>query len=204
MNARAKTALLMMLLTALLACPRAKGRAVTPTAAPIAIISPKRGEAVQGLVRVVGDTEVPNFKAAALFFGYAQDPTHTWFPLGERNTPARQGLLARWDTTSITDGNYVLRLVVTTTDGKKYEVQVPVRVRNYTPVETPTPAPTPRGGATRLPPTPTATSQPIYPTPTPIPTNTGSLTVGQINRATAYGAAFIALLILLFLLFQHR
>ena len=179
-------------------------RAATPTPVPIAIISPKSGEAVQGLVRVIGDTEVPNFKVAALFFGYAQDPTHTWFPLGERNTPARQGLLARWDTTSITDGNYVLRLVVTTTDGKKYEVRVPVRVRNYTPIETPTPAPTPRGGATPLPPTPTATPQPIYPTPTPLPTNTGILTVRQIGRATAYGAAFIALLILLFLLLQRR
>ncbi len=204
MNTRAKTALLIMLLAALLVCLRGKGRAATPTPAPIAIISPKSGEAVQGLVRVVGNTEIPNFKAAALFFGYAQDPTHTWFPLGKRNTPARQGLLARWDTTSITDGNYVLRLVVTTTDGKKYEVRVPVRVRNYTPIETPTPAPTPHAGATPPPPTPTATARPIYPTPTPIPTNAGTLTARQIGRATAYGAAFIALLILLFLLLQRR
>jgi len=178
--------------------------AATPTPLPIAILSPKSGEAVQGLVRVVGDTEVPNFKRAVLFFGYAQDPTHTWFPLGRRTTPAREGLLARWDTTSITDGNYVLRLVVTTTDGKKYEVRVPVRVRNYTPIETPTPAPISHGGSTPLPPTPTATPQPLYPTPTPLPANTDILTVKQIGRATAYGAAFIALLILLFLLFQRR
>ncbi len=176
------------------------GLTPTPTPGAVAITAPGPQQALQGQVRVLGTTNVPDFKAAYLFFGYAEDPTHTWFLLAEQHRPTYQGLLARWDTTRITDGDYVLRLVVVTTDGKRYEDTVPVRVRNYTPIETPTPMPTQLGQATAPPstPQPTITPTPHWPTPTPVPPNPVVLTPDELQRAVLGGIGAVLALLALF------
>jgi len=176
------------------------GLTPTPTPGDVAIVAPGPQQALQGQVRVLGTTQIPNFKVAYLYFGYAEDPTHTWFLLATQHRPTYRGLLARWDTTRITDGNYVLRLVVVTADGTHYEDTVPVRVRNYTPIETPTPAPTQAGQATAPPatPRPTATPTAHWPTPTPLPPNPVVLTPQALKQAVLGGVGAVLALLALF------
>ena len=173
--------------------------ALTPTAAPVTLTAPTPQQVVRGLVRVLGVTEVPGFRQADVYFGYADDPTHTWFLIDERHIPTHGGLIARWDTTMLTDGDYVLRLVVTSVSGGRFDVRVPVRVRNYTPVETPTPGlqvgdtPMPTLTATS---TPTAT--PRWPTPTPLPPNPVVLQETALGQALAWGVAAVVVLLAFF------
>ena len=149
---------------------------------PVAITSPAPGETIRGEVTVSGTTNVPGFASFQLDFSYASNPTDTWFALQTSTQPVTDAPLAVWDTTLITDGDYILRLRVFTEDGTFQEVTVPVRVQNDTPIPTPTLVftPTPDKLDVGLPtpflvaasPTPTSTPRP---TPTPLPTNAASM-----------------------------
>jgi len=114
-------------------------------------------------------------------------------------------MLAQWDTTGLSDGEYVLRLRVELQDGLSLEVQVPgLRVRNYTPVETATPEPTvPQPEAVEtMPPTafPAFTPAPL-PTLTALPGNPVEIASTQVFASLASGALFTALSFLVFGLF---
>jgi len=128
---------------------------VTPTPAPAAILSPLPGEALQGGVAVVVNARLDGFQQAELFFGYAADKTGARFPLASSSQPLDGQTLVTWDTTLISDGDYILYLLVTGQNGETASAQTAgLRVRNYSPVETATPTPV----------TPTATSLPGAPT----------------------------------------
>lgn len=165
----------------------------TPTLTPTAaILVPLAGQAVQGRIPVWAYTAIQGFQKAELFFGYAEDPTGTWFLIGQSAEPVLGGEIGTWDTSLITDGNYDLRLLITLQDGDQVETVVHgLRVRNYTPVETDTPTPviptdTPQPGEK---PTSTVTPLPtITPTPTPLPTNPAEMTTEQITGSLGKGA----------------
>src|SRR4030042_555849 len=111
---------------------------VTPVP-DVVIVDPQPGQALQGVVAIMGRTSLSGFRSAEILFGYSNDPSQTWFFIAESTTPVDAGLLAEWDTSTLTDGNYTLRLVVNRTDGSRVVVIVPgLRVRNYSPVETST------------------------------------------------------------------
>jgi hypothetical protein len=105
--------------------------------------------------------------------------------------------LATWDTTSITDGDYVLRLRVNFEDGTFQEVTVPIKIGNDI-LPTPTLEPT----ATLEPETvliptpfllaasPTPTDVPRS-TPTALPPNPASLGQNQIYASLGRGALVI-------------
>ncbi len=149
------------------------------------ITSPTSGEAVQGLVPILGSTDLPGFVTSEVAFGYAGETTSTWFLISTIDHPVLSGLLATWDTTSITDGNYVVRLRVHLNDGSMRELTVPnLRVRNYTLVETPTPEPT----AVKPTLLPTLTLTPTqFPTPTLLPTNQAVLTPTDVTMSIGIG-----------------
>ena len=172
-----------------------------PTALPVFIISPANVQAVQGMVSVIGTTQTPGFKSAELSFGYQDDPTHTWFLIVESAETASAGVIAEWDTTTLTDGVYQLRLIVNLEDGGQYLVKVKgIRVRNYTPIETDTPlpnVPTSTLSPGQMPPatpTPTRTASPIAPTLTPLPPNPAVITPDDI-RANLLNGVVLAVLI---------
>ena len=71
---------------------------------------------LRGQVNIVGSTNAPNFVSAQLDFAYASDFTGTWFPLQTLSQPVFDSPLYTWDTTTITDGDYILRLRVFMTD----------------------------------------------------------------------------------------
>jgi hypothetical protein len=150
-----------------------------------AIVAPRSGDVLQGVVTIAGSNDVNGFVSAEVAFTYADDPTGTWFLIATSSQPVSNDMLVTWDTTVITDGDYVLRLRVYLTDGGFREALVSgLRVRNYTPVETPTPmALAPE--ATPLPTiAPTATP---FPTPTALPRNPASLAPMDVSASILYG-----------------
>jgi hypothetical protein len=161
---------------------------------PVALLTPASGQALQGLVAVTGRLPSEGFRSAELSFTYDQDPRQTWFLLAQFTDPL-DGKLVDWDTTLLTDGEYVLRLHMELENGEQAEVTIPgLRVRNYSPVETDTPAPTPspKPGETPLPtPSPLPTDTPHPPTPTPLPPNPASIS-GQDIRGSLLKGALIA------------
>jgi hypothetical protein len=96
------------------------------------IDSPTADEALQGSVDVVGTANSPGFASAELAFAYASDDSDTWFVIEELAEPVTNGVIAGWDTTQVSDGEYVLRLRVNSLDGTLQESTVPVQIRNYT------------------------------------------------------------------------
>jgi hypothetical protein len=180
------------------ASAQAEAPSLTPTASPeslsLVITSPAPGQALQGAVPVAIQLGSVSIQFVELAFAYSRNPTGTWFLIFESTGPVNPGELARWDTTTLTDGEYSLRLVAVLVDGGRAEARVEgLRVRNYTPIETDTPTNTPVPGVT---PVPTATLTPIViPTDTPIPptatlvpTNPAVITPRQAALSMGKGA----------------
>ncbi|HQV93245.1 MAG TPA: hypothetical protein PLF41_02170 [Anaerolineales bacterium] len=179
---------------------------------PVAITSPASGEILRGEITIIGSTDIPNFASAQLDFKYASDDGDSWFPLAALSQPALDSPLSLWNTASITDGDYILRLRVTLTDGTFQEVTVPITIQNDAPILTPTPAvtSTPASIGVQIPtafllaasPTPTEVPRP---TPTPLPPNPASLTQSTILTSLGRGAiVIIGLFIFSFILLRLR
>jgi hypothetical protein len=178
----------------------------TPEAQAPAILSPLAGQALQGSVPIVVRTGVGDLVACELSFAYFNNPTGVWFLLFQGNQPVTDGVLAQWDTSTITDGVYTLRLTVFRADGNQQTVTVPgVRVRNYTPIETDTPDPfvlTETKLSSQESVTPPFTSTIIPPTATPLPPNPAELNrkdvIGGVEKGvlTVFGLFALGLLYL--------
>jgi hypothetical protein len=107
-----------------------------------AITSPVSGMAVQGKVDVHGYIKATNFAGYDLDFSHENETESGWFNISTNDRTPEDGLLGNWDTSSISDGNYQLRLTVRYKDDTKSEIIVEkIRVRNYSPIETDTPSP---------------------------------------------------------------
>lgn len=179
--------------------------AATPPAPPF-ISSPAAGQNVQGSVGISGSTAVQGFSSYVVEFAYQDDQTRTWFMIQTNNQSVSEGILARWDTQGITDGDYRLRLRVFTAAGnvQRYVVEN-VRVRNYTAVDTSTPTPT---ATLTITPSPTATlvatetlTSTPFPTPTSHPANPVIVTDRQIASSVVRGAVAVVALFAIFGLF---
>jgi len=164
---------------------------------PPAITNPKPEAILRGEVTIAGSTAIPNFIFAQLDFAYASNSSDTWFNIQMFSQPMADSTLAVWDTTSISDGDYVLRLRVTLEDGTFQEVLVPVKVMNDTVLPTPTSVPTstpeiavqiPTPFLLAVSPTPTDLPRP---TPTMLPPNPASLGQNQIYGSLGRGALVI-------------
>lgn len=180
---------------------------------PVAITSPASGEILHGEITIVGSTDIPNFFSAQLDFKYASDDADSWFPLAALSQPALDSPLYLWNTASITDGDYILRLRVVITDGTFQEATVPITIQNDAPILTPTPVvtSTPESSIGVQIPTPfllaaspTPTEVP-RPTPTPLPPNPASLTQSTILTSLGRGAiVIVALFIFSLILLRLR
>jgi hypothetical protein len=168
------------------------------------ITAPRPGDALQGVITITGTSQVEGFTSAEIAFAYDGDPTGTWFRITTSSQPVEDGILAIWDTTSISDGVYDLRLRVLDADGKSLEVvNSSLRVRNYTPVETATPT----AFVPAATPFPTHTATPtLYPTPTVLPTNPAVLSTKDVSKGIGYGglAAILLFLVLGMYLWLRR
>ncbi|MBN2386225.1 MAG: hypothetical protein JXB85_04340 [Anaerolineales bacterium] len=168
------------------------------------IASPQSNSEVNGLVPIIGTSAVEGFLSAELAFAYADNPTGSWFQLAVFTEPLTEATLAVWDTTTVSDGFYSLRLRAYLADGTFLDALVTaLLVRNYTPTETPIPTQTLTPTLIVLvdteTPVPTETRPPIpFPTPTPLPTNPAVVAPATVFTSLGYGAAVILGAFLLF------
>ena len=98
----------------------------------LVISSPTEGEVVEGIVEIRGNLPANDFQSARLAYAYAGDAEKEWFLISKLDQPGEDLLLAAWDTTTITDGVYQLRLILKTTTGEKVNVITQnITVANY-------------------------------------------------------------------------
>jgi len=94
----------------------------------IILTSPEPGQEVSGTVTLVGTVDVDNFGFYKYEFSSQGDETWTTVSAGRESL--NNGDLGLWDTSSLTPGDYQLRLEVTDNQGQVYPACViPVRVR---------------------------------------------------------------------------
>jgi hypothetical protein len=174
------------------------------------IISPEPGQALQGTILISGEVYTQDIRKIELGFSYSDSPRHTWFLIQEIEGNFSQQINLEWDTNALTDGQYTLRMVVTTGEDQFITFVPGLRVRNYSVIETSTPQPsaTPAPEDTRAPTvTPTMTITPIPPTPTPLPPNPAQIDSSDIGLSIGKGAAVTVGLFAVFglyLLFRNR
>jgi hypothetical protein len=157
--------------------------------------SPRPGEALQGLITITGSTNLKDFQSAEVAFAYDQDGDLDWFLVQRSSETVKDGVLAVWDTTTITDGTYRLRVRVLLQNGQAVDTIISgLRVRNYSIVETSTP----EASQASIP----ATSQPTLtgtprPTATSLPANPAEVTqrglLISLLQGSIYAIVFMAL-----------
>jgi hypothetical protein len=95
----------------------------------IMITSPQPGATVNGSIEIIGTANVPNFG----FYKYEIAPigTEDWATLSADRNPKQNISLGTWNTASLTNGEYFLRLVITDNEGVSLEpCVIAVRVAN--------------------------------------------------------------------------
>ena len=168
--------------------------------AVVSIDSPLPGGAVQGLVLISGTISVEGFQSYQLAFSFSEENDPDWFTISEADTLEEDGILGEWDTATLPDDTYDLRLTVVLADETSIETTVRgVRVRNYSIIETDTPTPTPEVSPTATP-EPEITSTPtpaITPSPTPLAPNPAEVTVTDLQSTLVTGGIAGAVLFVL-------
>ncbi len=158
---------------------------ITALAAPVAqetrpvIVQPAQDSPVRGVVQIVGSAVDPQFQKYQLYFSPWPVPSDdSWAFVSEAFNQQPLGLLGTWDSRTVTDGTYALRVRVVKLDGNYLDSDPRrVLVANTRPVESPTPAATdtPEPLPTEPPATPTivvavpTTVVKLTAAPTPVP-----------------------------------
>ncbi len=123
------------------------GSAVALLAAPAAqeprpiIAQPAQNAAVRGEVQIVGSATHPQFQRYELYFAPWPPSDQSWVFIGDAHfNPVQLGLLGTWDSRSVTDGTYGLRVRVVKQDGNYLDSEPrTVEVANTRQVASPTP-----------------------------------------------------------------
>jgi len=93
----------------------------------IILTSPEPGQEVSGTVTLVGTVDIDNF--GFYKYEFAPQGTETWATISADRKLIKNGELGSWDTTTLTPGDYQLRLEVTDSQGQGYPACIiPVRV----------------------------------------------------------------------------
>jgi hypothetical protein len=155
----------------------------------VEITFPGPGNAVQGLVQITGTANIADFQSYRLEFSLQNAASPSWFLIHQQSSPVIDGILGEWDTSVLTDGEYMLRLSIYTQSNATTTVLVEnIRIRNYSPIETDTPAPTSEDKV--LVSTPTVIATPTSPppsSPTPLPPNPIAISPNALQKAAITG-----------------
>jgi len=165
--------------------------------APVLVItSPQAGQVLQGNVSIMGTVPADGFVSGEVSYAYAQAGIETWFLVASLTQPVTEDVLAKWDTSTISDGDYQIKLSVKYQNGETRETIIkPVLVRNYTAVVLP---PTATVAVTLVQSsiqtsTPTATPEIVA---TPFLANPASLSLVQVQTSMRVGIG-VGVLVLL-------
>lgn len=106
------------------------------------IAQPGEGAVVREVVQVIGTATHPQFQRYELYYApYPVPSDQSWIFIGDaHNNQQPLGLLGTWDSRSVPDGAYALRVRVVKNDGNYLDSDPRrVTVANTAPVATPTP-----------------------------------------------------------------
>lgn len=164
------------------------------------VLTPTDGQVVAGTVEVKGSVPDDDFDYAEVTYAFSDESTSNWFQISRLDQTIHDATLALWDTTTITDGTYRLKVTVHRKNGSSSEVVIEnIRVGNYTHYEVPTTTiaaaaavVTPSAGETI---TPTVVMSPL---PTELPKNPASIDQGDIKLSLISGLT-LAILVLVVL-----
>jgi hypothetical protein len=160
----------------------------------IAITAPKPNESIRGNFAISGSTEISGFSGFELSFAYNSTEKTTWFPIAVSTSRVKDGILAYWNTESITDGMYQLRLRVILNDGNILEELItPVIIQNDTPVASISPLEVGTAGYLLV--TEGATVTPA-PTATKIAENPIIISNGKMETGLVFGVSGVIILVL--------
>lgn len=164
----------------------------------VIFLSPKPGQVLQGTILIEGVYPFDGISNIELSFSYQDDPRDTWFLIQEIDLREDHQLSVEWDTTRLTDGEYTLKIIVTTNQNDFIDFVPDLRIRNYTAIETDTPAPTSTQIFEAISEgtlTPTGTEIVISDTATPLPTNPAQINTTDIGMSMGKGVliAFVSL-----------
>lgn len=174
------------------------------TASPT-ISYPGEGEVVEGIVEIRGSVPDENFASAKLSYAYDGENAEDWFLISNIDAPTQDEVLGVWDTTTITDGTYQIRLRVREISGEKKDVIVTgIQVANYSRSEanldemvtTVTEVPSTQ-----------VTMQSIESNPTTLPANPATITTTDLRHTALTGLLIgvgLVMLVVLWSLFHHR
>jgi hypothetical protein len=179
----------------------------------VTLTSPQPGDVLRGQVEIFGSMDVPNFSSAELSFSFVgSDSADGWFTIQTFPQPKLDSPLAVWDTTSVTDGDYVLHLRVYFQDGSSQDASIAdLKIRNDLPLPTLTPTEvfeisTPLTAVENVTNVPVLATQTLaFIQPTALPANPASINRDEIS-ATFIRGALIALVffVLISLLLRLR
>ena len=182
-------AIMMICGALLLAVAPAFGASAQQESRPV-IAQPTTDAAVRGVVQIIGSATHPQFQRYELYYAPFPVPSdQSWIFIGDAHFSQQPlGLLGTWDSRSVPDGTYALRVRVVKADGNYLDSDaVRVLVANTRPVEPPTPEGTPEA-VIELPPTSAPpTAAPVIAAPTvelpaaPEPTPTLEPEIGAVE-----------------------
>jgi len=103
----------------------------------VRIVTPKDGEVLQGNVAINGTVTGVGLQYADIGFQFQDTTSSEWFLIARVNQAVIDENLTNWETSTVADGDYRLRVMAQYSDGHQLEVvSQNLRVRNYTPIET--------------------------------------------------------------------
>jgi len=165
--------------------------AARPAGSEVFLLSPAEGDYLQGVVTVSGGMDVDGFLSYETSFAYedGSDPK-AWFVIKRDVNQVQKGTLALWDTTTITDGDYRLRVVVQLEDGTQLETIVRnLHVSNYSPI------PAAAEPTLQTAPRTNPTAQAEAPPPVNLPPNPAELTRDELKTGILIGLAAVLILL---------
>lgn len=102
----------------------------------VRIQSPVDGDYLQGSVQVIGTVIGTGLQTAEISFRYQDSQSQSWFVIGQTSTPVVDDIIATWDTSTIADGVYQIRVLAVYENERQQEKIISnLNVRNYTPFD---------------------------------------------------------------------
>ena len=160
---------------------------------------PLDGEVIKGNVQIIGSITGEDFQTADISFRYQDSESETWFLITSIETTVVDDVIATWDTSTIADGVYQLRILAHYKNGDDQETEIrDIQVRNYSPID---PFPTKEDVSPQMEKTPQLSNSVIKTvvlkdTPTPMPINDLTVTRSQFFQTVIQSAIFGILLLI--------
>ncbi len=165
------------------------------------ITSPQDGDNLFGLITIQGTANNGNMQRYTLEFDSQDTAGDNFFPIAAPITqPVTAGILGQWNTTTVPDGRYQIRLSVILRDGtvlttvvqnlhvtNKQPTPLPTSISGSQPIQSPTPGPS---GTPLVQQPPTSTPQPaaVAPVATSVPPGANTSSQNSAPNVAVFSA----------------